>query len=143
MNKRTRLFPLIFFVMFWVGTSCLAEAADKKNTDMAEELSNRTFFVTELARGKAAEKEYHSYFKKDGVLAIKFSPRHSKSGKWEVDDKGILCITTIRHKSNKTSFNITKCGKLVKSSARVYRWYDDKGRLRANFTLQGQGNKLP
>ncbi len=143
MNKRTQLFFLIFFVMFWGVNSCLAGASDKKNADMAEELSDRTFFITEFARGNAAEKDYHGYFKKDGVLAIKFSPKHSKSGKWEVDDKGILCITTIRHKSNKTSINITQCGKLVKSSARAYRWYDDKGQQRANFTLQGKGDRLP
>lgn len=109
---------------------------------MAEELSKKTFFVVELARGNKAEKDYYAYFKKDGTLEIKFNPKHSKSGKWEVDKKGNLCITTIRHRQNE-SINITRCGKLVKSSKSAYRWYDDKGRLRANFSLRGKGDRLP
>ncbi len=141
MKKCTQLLFLIFYVMFLVEGPCWA-ASDKKKVDMADELKGKTFVVVELARGHAAEKDYYAYFKKDGELAIKFNPKHSKSGKWKVDKKGVLCITADRHKKNK-SISQTRCGKLVKKSKSTYRWYDDKGELRANFSLKGKGDRLP
>jgi hypothetical protein len=142
MKKQTQLFFLICFGMFWVVNSCLAGESDKEKADMAAEISEKTFFITEVARGHAAQKDYDAYFNKGGILAIKFSPTHSKSGKWKVDDKGILCITTNRNKKGK-SISQTRCGMLVKSSKSAFRWYDDKGELRANFTLKGEGDRLP
>ncbi len=109
---------------------------------MASGLRGKTFFIVEHARDNKPKKDYHAYFKKDGVLAIKFSARHSKSGKWTMDNRGVLCITTTRHK-NKTSIQETRCGKLVKKSASTYLWYDGKARQRATFSLRGKGNRLP
>lgn len=110
---------------------------------MASELREKTFSVVEDSRDRKSTKKYYAYFKKNGSVAIKFSAKHSKGGKWQVDDKSILCMTTLRHKSNKTSVHETKCGKLVKKSDRFYRWYDGKAKPRAAFTLTGKGNRLP
>ncbi len=142
MKKRIQIVLGIFFVMFFGVNSCLAAAQGQNTDDMAEELSNKTFFIVEIARGKARQKDYHAYFIKGGTLAIKFNPKHSKSGKWEVEKKGNLCITTDSNKKGE-SISQTRCGKLVRSSRSAYRWYDDKGRLRAHFSLTGQGNRLP
>ncbi len=142
MKKWTRLFFLIFCVMFWAMNSGQAGAADKKKEDMASELKEKTFFVVEHARKNKSQQDYHAFFKKDGTLAIKFTPRHSKSGKWKMDDKGNLCITRTVHKP-KTSLQETKCGKFVKKNDSVFYWYDDKSRHRATFTLKGKGNRLP
>lgn len=144
MKQRTGLFFLFFLVSLCLGQAWPARAmAAGPGPDLGAGIIDKTFFVVEHARGKEAEKDYHGYFKADGDFEIKFSPRHAKSGQWTLDDKGILCITTIRHKSNKTSFKMTRCGKLVPARTGIYHWYDGKGELRATFTLQGDGDRLP
>jgi hypothetical protein len=144
MKQKTRLFFLFFIMTAFFVSPCLGVAAGikKKGPDMASWLRGKTFFIVEHARDKKPKKDYHAYFKKDGILAIKFSAKHSKSGKWAMDNKGVLCITTNRHKK-RTTVQETKCGKLVKKNDSAYHWYDAKARQRATFSLKGKGNRLP
>ncbi|MEN8258892.1 MAG: DUF995 domain-containing protein [Thermodesulfobacteriota bacterium] len=97
----------------------------------------------ELGQSKKAQKDYHAYFKNNGILAIKFSPKHWKYDRWEVDDKGTLCVTTTLRKLKKAAIYSSKCGRFVKSSDTTYRWYNGDGQHRANFSLKGKGERLP
>ncbi|MBU0681680.1 MAG: hypothetical protein KKD73_09680 [Proteobacteria bacterium] len=116
---------------------------EKKKFDIGDELREKTFYIQELNQGKKAGKGYHVYFKDDGTLAIKFSRKHWKYEKWEVDEQGTLCVTTILRKVNKTTMCTSRCGRFVKSSETSYRWYNGDGHHRANFILKGQGDRLP
>ncbi len=150
MKKGAQLFMVFFLVTIFLAPFCGGVAADtnKEKFDIDAELREKTFYIQELDQGKKAGNDYHAYFKNDGVLAIKFSRKHWKYEKWEVDDKGTLCVTTIRRKLNKTTMCTSKlctskCGRFVKSSETTYRWYNGDGKHRANFTLQGKGDRLP
>lgn len=145
MKKQAGFFFSLILVAAFLGHPGQGVAAELpgKRVDLAAELSGKTFFVKERTRDKKAVNAFYAYFKKEGDLAIKFTPTHSKSGKWSVDGKGTLCLTRIWHKSNETSLNITKCGRLVKESPAAYTWYDERGEVEAHFILEGEGNRLP
>ncbi|MDR9501025.1 MAG: DUF995 domain-containing protein [Desulfurivibrionaceae bacterium] len=145
MKKQAGFFFLLILVAAFLGHPGQGVAAElpEKRVDLAAELSDKTFFVKERTRDKKAVNEFYAYFKKEGELAIKFTPTHFKSGEWRVDGKRTLCLTRIWHKSNQTSINITKCGRLVKESPAAYTWYDEQGEVEAHFLLEGEGNRLP
>ncbi len=145
MKEGAPLFIVSFLVAILAATSSgAAEAgANKKKFDIGKELQEKTFYIQEVDQHKKVKHDYHAYFQKDGLLAIKFSRKHWKYEQWQVDEKGTLCVTTILRRCNKTTMYTSKCGRFVQSSETSYRWYNGDGQHRANFILKGEGDRLP
>lgn len=131
-----------FFVFVLLTLSCpVVRAAESSETfDVDKELRNNTFYIQELDQ---CRKGYHAYFQDDGTLAIKFSPKHWKYERWQVDDRGTLCVTTIARRVGKTTMYTSKCGRFVRNSETSYRWYNGDGQHRATFSFKGKGDRLP
>ncbi len=132
---------LVFlFVLLTISGQEVMAAAGREIFDVDKELRNNTYFIQELDQRK---KGYHAFFQDDGTLAIKFSAKHWKYERWEVDDKGTLCLTTVARRVGKTTMYTSKCGRFIRSSDTAYRWYNGDGQHRANFILKGEGYRLP
>ena len=138
MKQGTQL--LFLFVLLAISCRGVIAAGGRETFDVDKELRNNTYYIQELDQGR---KGYHAYFQDDGTLAIKFSPKHWKYERWQVDDKGTLCMTTIARRVGKTTMYTSKCGRFIRSSDTAYRWFNGDGQHRANFILKGNGERLP
>lgn len=145
MKRGVRLyFVFLLLTVFGVSPCMGLEAQSRvKSFDVDNVLRGKTFFIVELVGAKKEQGDYHAYFQDDGIVTIKFSPKHWKYERWEVDDKGTLCMTTIAKKVGKTTLYTSKCGRFLRESATNYRWYNGDGQHRANFSLKGEGDRLP
>jgi hypothetical protein len=105
-------------------------------------LSNRTFLVTQVSRVERGKDDYHCYFFPEGKLQVNYTPRHRKTGKWEVGSGGILCVTYTKRGGSRDK-RVTRCGVLIKRGSNSYDRINDKGKHTATITSVANGNKFP
>ena len=112
------------------------------STEVKTLLSNRTFLVKQVSRVEKGKDDYHCYFFPEGSLQVNYTPRHRKTGKWEVSSGGILCVTYTK-RGGSHDRRVTRCGVLVKRGPNSFDRINDKGKHTATITLVTNGNKFP
>ncbi len=124
----------------------LSQSTFAQNTPTPVSSSDLKIFLTDTtfkAQPLKDEKLYHIFFAEDGKYRLLYpSNKTTATGKWSIDEKGVLCIQRVRRTGSNNKY-MTKCGNVARVGQNTLHRYNDEGEHTVTLQFVGRGNKLP